>query len=81
MKRITSDMFVDVLINSTLDENEQKIIVKMLPQMTKEQISDLYKILVNDVDRLEKIIADFNSDIDRLSLKAEVEFKNIELKK
>ena len=70
--KLTSQKFVDVLLKSSLDADEQKAILKMLPQLNKAQIVQIYSILISDVSRLDKILADFDSDVQREFLKAHI---------
>ncbi len=63
MMDITPEKFAKLLQNSTLDKDEQENVLKLLPHLSKEQISDIADALEDDNKELKKIMIKADSDL------------------
>jgi hypothetical protein len=74
---ISPKQFADYLKNSTLSPKEQQMILKVLPTLTSDQIQEMGKVLMGDVQAQEGILEEHEQQRDQLLLKFSIELDQL----
>jgi hypothetical protein len=74
---ITPQKFAEYLKNSTLSPTEQRNVLKLLPSLTAEQIQELGKVFMDDVEEQQEVLQDHEQKRDQLLLKFSIEMEQL----
>lgn len=74
---ITPQQFAEYLKKSTLSPAEQRNVLKLLPSLTAEQIQELGKVFMDDVEEQKEVLQDHERKRDQLLLKFSVEMDQL----
>lgn len=74
---LTPKKFADMLRKSTLDREEKRALLQILPSLTIEQIKELALILKNDINLQEKLLQEAHTKREKVLLKMSIELNEI----